>query len=240
MTKKIILLALVLASIISCDKKDNEAKNLHLTGNIEGLGQGKLYIQKIKDSSLVILDSIIIKGDSKFETFLQIEEPEMLYIFLDRGQTNSIDNNLPFFAEPGKMEISTTLKSFFADAKITGSKNHELYVEYSKIRSQFTNKSMELLQKELENRDKNNVKTTDSIKIAYDKLLKKKYLFIANYASTHGDKEIAPYLVLTEIADINMTFLDSINAKITPDVSKSKYGKILTKFVKDRKAAEKK
>ena len=238
MTKKIILLALILVSSIACDKKENEGKNLHLTGNIEGLGQGKLYIQKIKDSSLVILDSIIMKGASKFETFLPIEEPEMLYLFLDRGQTNSIDNNLPFFAEPGKMNINTTLKAFFADAKITGSKNHDLYVEYGKIRSQFTDKSMELIQKELENRETNSLKTKDSIKNAYDKLLKKKYLFVANFASSHGDKEIAPYLVLTEIADINMKFLDSINAKITPEVSKSKYGKILQEFVAERKKME--
>ena len=34
----------------------------------------------------------------------------MLYLFLDRGQTNSIDNNLPFFAEPGNIKIETTLK----------------------------------------------------------------------------------------------------------------------------------
>ena len=52
----------------------------------------------------------------------------MLYLFLDRGQTKSIDNSLPFFAEPGNIKIETSLKHFFADAKITGSKNHDLWM----------------------------------------------------------------------------------------------------------------
>ena len=51
----------------------------------------------------------------------------MLYLYLDRGQTNSIDNNLSFFAEPGEMTFKTTLKEFYANAKFTGSKNQEVY-----------------------------------------------------------------------------------------------------------------
>ena len=31
----------------------------------------------------------------------------MLYLFLDSGQTNSIDNNLPFFAVPANIKIVT-------------------------------------------------------------------------------------------------------------------------------------
>jgi hypothetical protein len=57
----------------------------------------------------------------------------MLYLFLDRGVSNSLDNNIPFFAEQGKMNIETSLDFFTADAKITGSKNHELYEEYKEI-----------------------------------------------------------------------------------------------------------
>jgi hypothetical protein len=188
MIKKSLALALVIITIISCSKKEKGDTNLHLTGNIEGLNQGKLYIQQIKDSSLVILDSIFIKGDSKFDTNIKIESPEMLYMFLDRGQTNSIDNNLLFFAEPGEMHIETTLKSFFADAKITGSKNHDLYVDFTKMRSKFNDKKMELYAKELENLTEKNTKTQDSIMDANEKLIRRKYLYIANFASTHADK----------------------------------------------------
>jgi hypothetical protein len=39
----------------------------------------------------------------------------MLYLFLDRGVSNSLDNNLLFFAEPGN--IDTKLDSFFMELK---------------------------------------------------------------------------------------------------------------------------
>lgn len=239
MTKNIIALALVIISLVSCNKKENDNSNLHLTGNIEGLSQGKLYIQQIKDSSLIVIDSIIIKGDSKFETNLKIDSPEMLYLFLDRGQTNSIDNNLVFFAEPGEMHIETTLKSFFADAKVTGSKNHDLYVEFTQMRSKFNDKKMDLVEKELKNMTEKNVKTQDSITEVNNNLIRKKYLYIANFATNHADKEIAPYLALSEISDINVRYLDTIQSKMNTEVANSKYGKMLTAYIAERKKLEK-
>lgn len=238
MTKNLIALALAIITIVSCKKNENDSANLHLTGNIKGLNQGKIYIQQIKDSSLIILDSIFIKGDSKFESYLTIESPEMLYLFLDRGQTNSIDNNISFFAEPGEMNIDTTLKSFFADAKVTGSKNHDLYVEFYQMKSKFNDQKMELYAKELENLTEKNAKTQDSIIDANEKLIRRKYLYIANFAATHADQEIAPYLALSEIADINIRYLDTIQSKMKPEIANSKYGKMLTSFIAERKKNE--
>lgn len=240
MQSKFALFSLLIITLLSCSKKENEKGNLHLTGNIEGLGQGKIYIQKLKDTSLVIVDSIILKGKSNFDTYLQLDEPEMIYLFLDRGQTNSIDNNLNIFAEPGEMNISTTLKEFFASAKITGSKNHDLYNEFLNMRSQFTNKKMEIIEKEFKNQVTKSQKTADSIKEANQKLVRKKYLYVANFAVTHADKEVAPYLALTEIADIHVSFLDSIQNKLSPKIAKSKYSKMLKEHIEKRKQLESK
>jgi hypothetical protein len=112
--KKIFLLAIAAITLFACNKNEGDADtNLQISGDVKGLSQGKLYLQRIQDSTLVIIDSITINGDSKFESYVKLESPEMLYLFLDRGQTNSIDNSLPFFAEPGKIQIETTLKHFF-------------------------------------------------------------------------------------------------------------------------------
>jgi hypothetical protein len=237
--KKILLAALTIITITSCEKKETvEGANLHINGNIEGLSQGKLYIQKIQDSSLVVLDSIQIKGDSHFESHLQLDSPEMLYLFLDRGQTKSIDNSLPFFAEPGTITIETTLKEFFAAAKITGSKNQDLWVEFNKINSRFNDINLNLLEKRLKNDLKPNPKTADSIEDAYQKLLIRKYRYTANFAVTHSEYEIAPYLALSEIANITIPYLDTIQKSMKPKVATSKYGKMLTSYLKERKATE--
>lgn len=238
--KKIFLAVIAIITLIACDKnKTVEGANVHITGNVEGLSQGKLYLQKIEDTTLVIIDSIQINGDSKFESHIKLDSPEMLYLALDRGQTNSIDNSLPFFAEPGNITIETTLKHFFADAKVKGSKNHDLWIEFKKINDRFNDENLVLMEKRLQNELKPNPTTTDSIEVAYEKLLKRKYRYTAHFATTHGDAAIAPYLALSEIANINMTYLDTIQKSMKPDVAKSKYGKMLTEFVKERKTTEK-
>jgi len=235
--KKIFLLAIATITLFACNKNEGDADtNLQISGDVKGLSQGKLYLQRIQDSTLVIIDSITINGDSKFESYVKLESPEMLYLFLDRGQTNSIDNSLPFFAEPGKIQIETTLKHFFADAKITGSKNHDLWKKFDSINNKFRDQNLELMAKRLKNELKPNRTTTDSIEKAHKNLLTRKYRYTAHFANTNGNKEIAPYLALSEIANINITYLDNIQKSMTPEVAKSKYGKMLTKYIKDRKA----
>ena len=237
--KKIFLVAIAVFTLISCNKnEENSDANVHITGDVKGLSQGKLYLQKIQDSALVMLDSIIVNGDSKFESHIKLDSPEMLYLFLDRGQTNSIDNSLPFFAEPGNIKIETTLKHFFADAKISGSKNHDLWKKFDSINSKFRDQNLALMEKRLKNELKPNVTTTDSIEKAYKSLLTRKYRYTAHFAATNGNKEIAPYLALSEIADINTTYLDTIQKSLTPEVAKSKYGKMLNEHIKERKTLE--
>jgi hypothetical protein len=41
----------------------------------------------------------------------------MLYLFLDRGVSNSLDNNLLFFAEPGNINIETNWTLSFMELK---------------------------------------------------------------------------------------------------------------------------
>lgn len=236
--KKILLLGIGLLTLIACDKKETPEGSLHLTGNIKGLSQGKLYIQKIKDTSFVVLDSITFKGDSHFETTIKLKNPEVLYLFLDRGQTNSIDNNLSFFAEPGDMNIDTNLKEFYASAKITGSKNHDLLTDFNNFKAKFNDKNLDLIERKIKAGNQLTPETTDSINKEYQKLLTRKYRYTANFAATHGDYEVAPYLALTEIGDINIAYLDTISKKLSPKVAKSKYGLLLKKHIKERKVNE--
>ncbi|WP_297869717.1 DUF4369 domain-containing protein [uncultured Flavobacterium sp.] len=236
--KKIVLALVAVVSLIACKEDVNPDANVHITGDVKGLSQGKLYLQKIQDSTLVMLDSIEISGNSKFESHITLESPEMLYLFLDRGQTKSIDNSLPFFAEPGNIKIETSLKHFFADAKITGSKNHDLWMKFDSLNSKFRDQNLVIMEKRLKNELKPNPITTDSIEKAYKNLLTRKYRYTAHFAVTNANKEIAPYLALSEIADINTIYLDTIQKSMTPEVATSKYGKMLNEYVKERKALE--
>lgn len=231
LSKKSLILSLAAFSFFSCSKKETKEGNVHISGDIKGLSQGKLYIQKIEDTTLVKLDSIIFKGNSKFESFVNVDSPEVLYLFLDRGETNSLDNSLPVFVEPGEIVVTTKLKEFFNAAEIKGSKNHDLWNDFKKMNVKFTNENLSIMEKRLQNELNFNAERQDSINSAYEKLIKRKYLYVANFATNHADYEIAPYLALTEIPDINIRFLETIANKMSPQVAESKYGKILKEHI---------
>jgi hypothetical protein len=157
--------------VVGCGKKESE-KNMHITGNIKGLKKGTLYIQKVVDTSLVAIDTITIDGNSTFTSDLDIKSPEMYYLFLDRGVTNSLDNNLPFFAEAGTINIETSLDMFLSGAKITGSKNNEKYAEFKKVKTRFTDQNLTLMEQKLNAFKNNNTKAIDSIEALQDANLK--------------------------------------------------------------------
>ena len=223
--------------LVSCNEKQS-TKYLVLTGNIKGLKSGTLYIQRIKDTTLVAIDTIKISGDSHFTSEFDLDSPEMLYLFLDRGVTNSLDNNISFFAEKGKMNIETSLDFFTADAKITGSKNQELYDEYRKVISRYVDQDLTLIQKKLMAYKENKVEEMNKIEEEQKGILKRKYLYTTNFAVNNGGYEVAPYVALAEIYDINLKYLDTIQKSMTPKVSKSLYGKKLNDFYAARKKEE--
>jgi len=232
----IVLLSIVVFA--SCSEKKS-TKNFVLTGNIKGLKKGTLYIQRINDTVLVAIDTIKINGDSHFTSEFDLQSPEMLYLFLDRGVSNSVDNNISFFAEKGKMDIETSLDFFTADVKITGSKNQELYDEYKKVVSRFVDQDLDLIEKRINALKNNKIEEATRIEEEQKGILKRKYLYTTNFAVNHGDYEVAPYVALAEIYDINLKYMDTIQKSMTPKVAKSLYGKKLNVFIAARKRDEK-
>jgi hypothetical protein len=233
--KKTIIAFVTLLILSACNKNESKT-NLHLTGNIKGLKKGTLYIQRVVDTNLVAIDTLVIDGNSKFETDLNLESPEMLYLFLDRGVSNSMDNNLLFFAEPGTINIDTNLDSFIASAKITGSKNQDIYEEYQKINTRFRDQNLDMIQQKFNAIKSNNAKALDSLNVSQESNTKRKYLFATNFALNNRDYEVAPYIALSDIYDINVKYLDTIQKAMSPKVAKSLYGKKLTEYVAKVKA----
>ena len=233
--KKSIVAILSLLVLASCSKEVSQT-NLHLTGNIKGLKNGLLYIQRVVDTSLVAIDTIKIDGDSKFETNIDLKSPEMLYLFLDRGVTNSLDNNILFFAEAGAINIDTNLDSYIVSAKITGSKNQEKYEEYQKMNTRYRDENLDLIQKKFLALKNGKPLTIDSLNAKQENNTRRRYLFATNFAINNKDYEVAPYIALTDIYDINVKYLDTIQKSMTPKVAQSLYGKKLTEYLSKVKA----
>jgi len=231
--KKLLIAILSLIILVSCNSKPET--NLQITGTVKGLQKGTLYLKKLGDSTFVTIDSMKIDGKSEFESNINLKSPEMLYLFLNRGETNSGDNNLKFFAEPGKINIATDLDYFFSKAVVTGSKNNDLYENYKKINSKYNEQQLELTVAKIKALKNKQANLIASIEERSNVLLKRKYLYAINFAVTNKDYEVAPYIALTEINDATIKYLDTIQKSMSPNVAKSRYGVLLSKYVAERK-----
>lgn len=236
--KNFSILIILLSIVCSCNKESNNTSPTLFTGEIKGAKTGKLYLFQTQDSVIKILDSVIFDGNGKFNFNLSFEEPEVVYLGFDKGVTQSPDNNLMVFLSPGKTNLETTVEKFYADAKVTGSKNHDLWLQYKENISRYNDKNLELIEQHFKAIRNKNQAAVDSITNLQDKMLKRKYLQTLNFALQNKDFEIAPYLLLSEIPDANVKFLDSINKSLSENVKKSKYGLMLNEFVESIKKQE--
>lgn len=233
--KKICLLLVLFIGVVSCSKKES---NLLVTGNVDGLKKGTLYLQKIDDTVLVNVDSAVVSGNSEFKFEDFIESPQIMYLTLDKTDSDEYEDRIEFFAEEGEVAINTTLKNFQGDANVIGSTNQTKLLEYREMMKRFNDQNLELIQQNFEAQRDENEELLIETNRKYDNLLKRKYLYTVNYAINNKDLEIAPYLALSEVFDANIKYLDTIYTSMTPEVQKSKYGKDLKDFLKERRDME--
>lgn len=235
--KKLLTALFLITVILSCSSPSKNG-NVTITGTIDGLKQGTLYLQKVRDTSLINVDSVIIDGDANFTLYSNITEPEIHYLYLDKNDASRYNDRIDFFAEKGTINIFTTLKDFEKDVKISGGKNETKYQEYRKMIKRFNDRNLRLMKETYEASKQNDDEKIMENDKAYKNLLKKKYLYTINFALNNKKLEVAPYVTLQEVFDANITYLDTVANSLSKKVKKSMYGKQLIKFIADRRAIE--
>ncbi|WP_459211820.1 DUF4369 domain-containing protein [Aquimarina rhabdastrellae] len=233
--KQIVSFFLLLTLIVSCSQEPQKEGNAIIKGNIKGLKKGTLFLQKIQDTTIINVDSIVLDGTSEFVLATQIDAPEVFFLHLDKKDGAQYNDRFDFFVEPGETVISTTLQDFEKDAQVVGSKNQEKFQEFKKIRRRFNEQHLGILKSSFEARKQNDTAVLIKNDLAYQSLIKRKYLYTVNFALTNNDLEVAPYVTMTDIFDANVKYLDTIANGLTPKVQQSNYGKQLIDFIKDRK-----
>lgn len=231
--KYYMLYILMLLLSFNCSKPE---ANFRLTGTIKGLKKGKVFLQKQNDSVLIKLDSMDIKGQEVFQLSTHLEEPELLYLSWSKNDTD--EQFIPFFAAQGETVINTTLTNFNFDAKISGSEQQALFEQYNNTISEFNNQNLELIKSSFLAQKSSDSMAVDSITKRSENLMKRQYTYAINFALTHKDSEIAPFLAVYEIPDANIKYLDTIYKSLTPTIKNSKYGKILQLALENSDSSE--
>ncbi|HET8885974.1 MAG TPA: DUF4369 domain-containing protein [Salinimicrobium sp.] len=233
--KKLQLIFLMLM-IVSCSGE--KETNLKITGEIKELKEGTIHLQQFQDSVFVSIDSVVVNGDSNFVFDMNIEEPQVLYLYLDKVDNNISEDRFPFFAEKGEMNIVTSLRKFGVDPTITGSENQKKLEEYQKMIQRFNEQNLTLLKENLDAQISGNDSLFQQKSNQLNKLKERKYLYTINFAITNKDKELAPYLALSDVYDANVKYLDTVYNSLTPQIQESLYGEELKKFIEERERLE--
>lgn len=235
--KRLILVFCGLILMGSCAKEKSE-NTMQVTGSVKGLKKGRLYLQKIQDTLLVAIDSLVVDGDSNFDFSTELESPEVFYLYLNKKDGDEINDRITFFGEPGTIQINTDVEFFEVNARIEGSKSHEKLAQYKKMMSKFNDRNLELIKASLEARKEKDSIKVDSIAQQSDRNVLRGYLYTLNFALTNKDSYVAPYIALSEVFDARVKYLDTIYNSLAPEVADSKYGKQLKDYIADIKSKE--
>ena len=228
-------ICLLLLVVLGCSKSENR---MLLTGEVKGLKKGTLVLQKFEDTLLISVDSVEIDGDPVFQLESEIDSPEMYYLYLRLKNGTLLDERIPFFAEPGEINIQTSLKRFGNDVRVSGSTNQEKLREYKALMDRYSNKHLELIEQAFEARQNKQDSLAGALTDRQNRVLAGKYLATVNFALNHKEYELAPYLMLSEVYDANIKYLDTVYSALGPEIKNSKYGRELANYIEARKKSE--
>lgn len=232
--KKIFTLFALSLFMVACSSK--KEGNMIVTGQIKGLKKGTLYLQKMKDTILVSVDSVKLVGNDTFILTDDIDTPELYYLTFDG---NTTDKRILFFGEKGTITINDKVDNFGSFPEISGSKNQEILDKYMVVSKKFQNQRLDFIKKDFEAKRAKDDDLVKQLEEDYKRLVKRRVLFTTNFALSNSDSEVAPYIGLTEMYDASLQMLDTVNNKLSERVKNSDYGKRFQEYVNSIKAAEK-
>lgn len=232
--KKVLYALLLLVLISACSGGITE-NTMTVSGVVKGLKKGTLYLQHLPDSTLITIDSLEVSGDGTFSFQTEVESPEIFYLYLDKKDNNDINDRITFFGEPGDISIRTAWNTFDVNAKISGSKSNTKLEEYRKNMTTINKRSLAILQQGYNSETPLDSLQLDSLQRQSDRNTQRGYLVAINFAINNNDSYVAPYIAVSEIANANVKYLDSIQNSLTPEVADSKYGRRLKKHIAEIK-----
>ncbi|SRX51519.1 DUF4369 domain-containing protein [Aequorivita sp. CIP111184] len=228
-------IAIIFLTVISCN---THTETMNLTGTVKGLKKGTLLLQKFEDTVLVTVDSISVDGNSDFSFSEKVESPEIYYLYVRLKDGTLRDDRITFFAENADLNIQTNLKNFGNAAVVSGSDNDKALKEYLKLKDRYVIKNLSLIEERLKLGNKVSDSSLMKIEKKQRALLTSKYLATINFALNHQNQEVAPYLILSEVYDSNIKYLDTVYNALEPKIKDSKYGKELESFIISRKKTD--
>lgn len=127
MMKKSLFVMIIALIAVSCTQKQEES--VLLSGRVEGVESGIVYLQKFRNKTFDVIDSSeIVNGEFSFSK--DVELPEIYGLSLD-----STKGSFLLFLDENKANVVLDSANYYRNTTVEGSELHNLYVDYKSQRN---------------------------------------------------------------------------------------------------------
>jgi peroxiredoxin len=192
-----------------------------LTGAIDGLDSGWVYLLNREQTPTAPDSALIINGSFLFQGVL----PEPTLYWLGVSNNGNKEYRLGFFLDNGQIHISGKHDSI-GDAQITGSPAQDEYRNFLERRKPLEEEKEALHKRSITAARRKSKKQIDSLNDAMAVHEQKDRDFVSRYARQHPGSRIAAMAVYEKFAhDSNAVALENIYGQFEPAIRRSYFGR---------------
>ncbi|RUT78499.1 TlpA disulfide reductase family protein [Ancylomarina longa] len=194
----------------------NQVDQYKLTGHVEGMQNGKVYLSKLQDNELVKIDSVDYT-DGAFHLEGKVDQPDLYFIELQGERTP-----IQFFLENSKITIDANLENLRA-ATVVGSANQDVYNLFRDSQKSFQEKQQGLIQQyQKANQNKDQVQM-DSIRNAFDKIESSKNTASKEFIKANSTSIVTGFIAYRLSMGMEASEMEKVYNLLDESVRSSKY-----------------
>jgi peroxiredoxin len=222
MLKNLFITLLAVVVMASCAKPPKN--QFIITGTVDSVFNGLVYLQKRVDAPLVTIDSAQIAG-GKFSLKGTVDYPEVYYLTIPATKSS-----VPFFIEPKDITVNINTREI-NKTKIIGSKTQTEYDHYLDLVDQYNTKireSYQMYNAAMEVGDPEKARYYDSVSNAIDL---EREQFSKKYVLENNKSFISPYIIFRNSWSYEMEELEKSLNNFDTALSHSLYTDFLNAYL---------
>jgi thiol-disulfide isomerase/thioredoxin len=200
-------------------------KGFLIEGNIQGLDEGKLLLQRRIDGEFITIDSCLAQaGDFTFRG--KMEVPEMCFI--------KIADTLPylrFFNENSTISISSHIDSL-SIPKVTGSASHQLLSDYNLRMKPYELNLQESYARFRQATQEQDTAGMNKHEAQFDQISEEQKAESLLFIGENNSSAVSAYLVWGTLAyDLEVEELEALSRQFSPGIRESVYVKQIDAYI---------
>jgi peroxiredoxin len=216
MKKIFIAIAAIGLFLGSCTSADQ----YKLTGKVEGVTEGKVYLSKLQDNKLVKTDSTEMTATG-FSFKGTLASPDLFYIELE-GQRGAIQ----VFLENAAITIDANIENL-KEAKVVGSSNQDILTAFGELQKGFQEKQQALYPEYQKAEESKNQVVMDSIEAEFNKSNADKFSASKDFLKLNSNTVAAAFVAYRISSPLETAEMEEIYEMLGENAQKSSYATLI-------------